>query len=288
MKPLLEQHLESLLNEPVKKTRPVSGGDISSAHQVETAHGLYFVKSSNDPNAYRMYDAEAKGLQQLAATNTIAVPQTHTAKQFEGISYLVMEFVESQRPSEKDFERLGHQLAKLHQAATNGLFGNNHDNFIGSLPQSNQQHADWATFYVQERLLPQIKMAIRQNLLSEQQMRATKKMFDVCQSLFGEVALSLLHGDLWGGNYLIASNGTPYLIDPAAYSGHSEVDLAMSRLFGGFGTSFYGAYYEVITPHQNQPQLNDLYQLYYLLVHLNLFGSSYLGGVLRILKRYFG
>ncbi|UJH67157.1 fructosamine kinase family protein [Allomuricauda sp. SCSIO 65647] len=286
MKPLLE-HLESLLNEPIKKICPVSGGDISTAHKVETAHGLYFVKSSNDPNAFPMYEAEAKGLRQLAATNTIAIPKTHTTGQFEGVSYLVMEFVESKRPSEKDFERLGSKLAELHRTTMPPFFGNDHDNFIGSLPQCNQQHVDWATFYVRERLLPQIKMGWQQNLLSKQQIPSTAKMLDVCQNLFGKVTPSLLHGDLWGGNYLIASNGTPYLIDPAVYAGHSAVDLAMSRLFGGFGTSFYEAYHEVIPPHQNQRQCNDVYQLYYLLVHLNLFGSSYRNSVLVLLKQYF-
>jgi len=284
---LLKQHLETILGEPVKTISAVSGGDISNAHMVTTANERYFVKRSNDSSASAMYEAETKGLQQLAATNTIKVPIIFKIGHLGDVSYLVMEHVESKRPSEQDFERLGYQLAQLHLAWTATRFGNDHDNFIGSLPQSNRQHIDWATFYVEERLLPQLEMAMRQELLSKQQIPPATKMRDVCQYFFGEVRPSLLHGDLWGGNYLISTDGIPYLIDPAVYVGHSEVDLAMSRLFGGFGNAFYRAYHEIISPHENQKDCNDIYQLYYLLVHLNLFGSSYRSSVLRILGKYF-
>ena len=287
MSSLLQQHLEILLGEPIKAVTPVSGGDISNAHKVETAHARYFVKSSSGSSALAMYEAEAKGLLQLAATNTVAVPKVYTTRRFTGYSYLVMEFVESKRPSKRNLELFGQQLAQLHRAQTDALFGNDHDNFIGSLPQSNRQHIDWATFYAKERLWPQLKMAVKSNLLSDTQLPNTENILNTCQQFFGDVAPSLLHGDLWGGNYLISTDGTPYLIDPAVYVGHSEVDLAMSRLFGGFGNGFYNAYHEIIPPHENQQELNDLYQLYYLLVHLNLFGSSYQGSVLRVLQRYF-
>lgn len=283
----IQQHLQILLGESIKAVSPVSGGDISRAHSVETSHTGYFVKSSSGRHAPAMYEAEAKGLQQLKATKTIEVPEVYKSGNIDGVSYLVMEFVTSKQPSERDFEHLGRQLAQLHLAETDPQFGNDYDNFIGSLPQSNRQHKDWATFYTEERLVPQLKMAVELKLLSEKQLPATENMLKTCQNLFGQVTPSLLHGDLWGGNYLISIDGVPYLIDPAVYIGHSEVDLAMSRLFGGFGTSFYESYHDIIPPHENQKELNDIYQLYYLLVHLNLFGSSYRGSVLRILQRYF-
>ena len=234
-----------------------------------------------------MYQAEAKGLQRLAATQTIAVPEVVLVDEHEGDAYLVMYYVKSKRPAPYDFEQLGRQLAKLHQTATNAAFGNDHDNYIGSLPQSNSSKADWPTFYVKERLLPQYKLAGHKGLLSAQQLPSEESLVPVCTSLFGKVKPALLHGDLWGGNFLIATDGSPYLIDPAVYYGHSEVDLAMSKLFGGFGGQFYSAYHEIIPPHDNQSALTEIYQLYYLLVHLNLFGRSYLGSVLQITERYF-
>ena len=131
-------------------------------------------------------------------------------------------------------------------------------------------------------------MAVDAHLFPAGAIPATGKMEQVCSGLFGTVNPSLLHGDLWGGNYLISLDGTPYLIDPAVYYGHSEMDLAMTRLFGGFSSSFFNTYYDIVPPHPHQSDLTALYQLYYLLVHLNLFGTSYLPGVQRTLTKYFG
>ncbi|WP_343486485.1 fructosamine kinase family protein [Allomuricauda sp. d1] len=282
-----QKHLEDQLSEEIKQKSHVSGGDISNAYKIDTAKSTYFVKSSSDDQALKMYEAEAKGLQQIAATKTIATPKVITKGEFEGSDYLVLEFIASKRPNLQDFERLGVQLASLHQAKNDAVFGNDHDNFIGSLPQCNKRHQNWAEYYVQERLVPQLHMAEQKSLLTIAQIPETEILLNRCRQLLGEVPPSLLHGDLWGGNYLITTDGTPYLIDPAVYVGHSEVDIAMTKLFGGFGESFYKAYHEIIPPNENQSELTDIYQLYYLLVHLNLFGSSYLGSVLRILKKYF-
>ena len=181
----------------------------------------------------------------------------------------------------------GTQLAKLH-LNHKAKFGFTSDNFIGSLPQSNKQYSDWANFYWHERIAPQLKLAKQNNLLHASKIISEQTAIAVFEELLGkDVKPTLLHGDLWAGNYLIATDGTPYLIDPATYWGHSMVDIAMSKLFGGFGNEFYTAYHEIIPKTDNYNAQIDLYQLYFLLVHLNLFGRSYYGSVSSILKHYF-
>jgi fructosamine-3-kinase len=196
-----------------------------------------------------------------------------------------MEYIPSRSARPEDLARLGEQLAALHQC-TADTFGWEHDNFIGSLPQPNRSRPDWPSFYARERLWPQLRMARRAGLLTIAETPELPAIEAVCRDLLPTARPALLHGDLWGGNYLIAHTGDPVLIDPATYYGHGEVDLAMSRLFGGFGPSFYAAYEAVRPTPAGGEDRNELYQLYYLLVHLNLFGSSYYSGVNRILRRW--
>lgn len=233
-----------------------------------------------------MFQGEQKALQTIEATQTIAVPYVHLVDSFENKSFLLMDFVESKRPDSSDFQRLGTQLAELHQCSQSN-FGFSDDNFIGSLPQSNTTHKNWVEFYWKERILPQLEMALDNQLLRKDEIPEAEKTIAVFNRFFGNVTPSLVHGDLWGGNYLIASNGTPYLIDPATYFGHLMVDIAMSKLFGGFGQSFYDAYHEINPKSENYSQQIELYQLYYLLVHLNLFGSGYYSSVSSVLRKYF-
>jgi fructosamine-3-kinase len=166
-------------------------------------------------------------------------------------------------------------------------FGWSSPNYIGSLPQSNKVTNSWASFYQEERLQPQLQLALDKKWLAQEDVPSTSLMMEKLQQLLPAAKPSLLHGDLWGGNYLISASGIPYLIDPAVYYGHQEVDLAMTRLFGGFDTSFYDAYNELLPPNDGWQDRTGLYQLYYLLVHLNLFGSSYLNSVLKWLRYYF-
>ncbi len=279
-------YIASRTNERVINARPVSGGDISSAYMIETASRNYFMKVNAKPFALKMFHAEQEGLQAIEETKTIAVPHVHLVDSVDGKAFLLMDHVESKRPDASDYQRLGRGLAELHQS-TRTDFGFPDNNFIGSLPQSNRSRADWAEFYWLERILPQLKMALEDRLISEKMIPKEEKAVDLFERIFGDIRPSLLHGDLWGGNYLIATDGTPYLIDPATYYGHSMVDIAMSRLFGGFGAGFHDAYYAIIPKPEHYDAQIELYQLYYLLVHLNLFGSGYYSSVSSILKRYF-
>lgn len=286
MEKRLLKHLENLLPAGIRSVRALSGGDISSVYALEAGSGKFLAKIHQGRQGYAMLQAEKRGLEVIAATGTVRVPRVFECGQWERDAFLLMEFIETKRPDPESLAQLGRQLAELHRI-THPNFGFEADNFIGSLPQSNRQHSDWTAFYVQERLLPQFGMAQAKGLLDKRNVPDTTRMEEVCAALFQHVRPSLLHGDLWGGNYLIAASGEPCLIDPAVYYGHSEADLAMSRLFGGFGPAFYEAYYQIHPPKPGTAEREDLYQLYYLLVHLNLFGASYYDAVIRILRKYF-
>ncbi len=281
----IDQIIE-VLGEEITGIQAVSGGDISEAFRIQTKKNDYFLKTNASNFASSLFQAEKDGLAAIAATQTIATPTIITQVNHEHFSYLLLEFIPSKRPSTKDFERLGQELAALYKIPQTE-FGWEQDNFIGNLPQSNKKHSTWTDFYVQERLLPQLQLAVDKGLLSKQDCPSESTLFNNTQQLFSSITSSLIHGDLWSGNYLIHKNGTPYLIDPAVYVGDAEVDLAMSRLFGGFGSSFYDAYHEIIPRKDGMEERQDLYQLYYFLVHLNLFGRSYYSSVQGILRRYF-
>ena len=282
----LVKYISEKIGAHITSYRSVTGGDISCAYLLQTHTKKYFLKRNDKPFALKMFRAEQKGLQAIESTQTIAVPHVHVVESFEGKSFLLMDFVESKRPDESDFQHLGTQLASLH-LCTQACFGFSGNNFIGSLPQSNTSHKNWADFYWEERIFPQLQLAQKNGLLLQSKTPMPEKAITVFNEIFGEVKPALLHGDLWGGNYLISTDGTPYLIDPAAYYGHSVADIAMSKLFGGFAPSFYAAYHEIIPKSGNYQQQIELYQFYYLLVHLNLFGSGYYPKVAFVLKRYF-
>jgi protein-ribulosamine 3-kinase len=279
-------HISSVLEESISKVQSVSGGDISKTYLIDTSQQKYFLKVNSNSNALHMFNAEKTGLETISNTNTIATPKVIASSVFQNEAFLILEYIASKSPNNKDFENLGHQLAELHKYQSS-YFGFIDDNFIGSLPQHNNIHNNWTKFYISQRLLPQIELALSQKLLEQKDVPNTETMHKVYNDIFKEVSPSLLHGDLWSGNYLISTKGKPYLIDPAVYFGHAEVDIAMSKLFGGFGTSFYETYHSSFPKTQEFDARIEIYQLYYLLVHLNLFGRSYYNQVKQIFNRYF-
>ncbi len=287
MKKALIEHIEYLLCIKNGKVTALSGGDISKAYLLETETEQFFCKINHGANALKLFQAEKQGLDAIAQTKTIATPKTLFCEALEKGALLVMEYIAPKKPDSKDMVLFGHQLAALHGRITTESFGWEDPNFIGNLPQSNIKNTNWSYFYIFERLLPQLKRAVAKKYLSTKELPSQTHLLKKFDSLMPKVVPALLHGDLWGGNYLFAQNGTPYLIDPAVYYGHNEVDLAMTRLFGGFDSSFYNAYQEHFPETDGAADRQEFYQLYYLLVHLNLFGSSYRGAVISILKKYF-
>lgn len=278
--------LEKELNHPIIDWTSVSGGDISEAYKLTTDKRSYFLKVNSSPRALNMFITEKLALDEIHSTHAIETPKVFSCEKIENSAYILMEYIETRGANKQDLEKLGSQLAKLHSCSSDH-FGWASDNYIGSLNQSNKKHLHWTNFYVFERLLPQIKKAINNGMLDKNKIPTETKLVDSCSEFFGNVTPALLHGDLWSGNYVISTNGTPYLIDPATYYGDALVDIAMSKLFGGFGQTFYQAYHHVFTKSSIYNVKIEVYQLYYLLVHLNLFGSSYHNSVVSILNRYF-
>ena len=283
MNPELCASLEQRLGTKVRAAKRLSGGDINEAFEVTLGTGTsIFVKTHPNPPG-GMFEAEARGLRWLAEADAIRIPRV-LAVSDDRPAYLALELLTPAKRRPDFDEALGRSLAALHAFGASS-FGLDHDNFIGRLAQSNDVAEDWATFYWVSRLEPQLRLATDRGLIDE----ATRSSFDGLRRVLPErvgpeESPSRLHGDLWGGNLHVDETGQPCLIDPAVYGGHREIDLAMMRLFGGFGERAFAAYREAWPLAPGAGERVSLYQLYPLLVHVNLFGGSYLGSVKRALS----
>jgi protein-ribulosamine 3-kinase len=279
--PVVIGELQAILGTAVIRTAALGGGCVSPAFRVDMADGRrIFVKTTPAGAATDLTERESAGLRHLAATGLVRVPQVLAA----GVGWLGLEWLEpSSDPGPHDWALLGTQLARLH-GHVGDRYGWENDNYIGRLPQHNGQLESWPAFWAERRLRPQIEAAGRQLT------QATRTDLDrLLQELDGRLdgaqqeGPSLLHGDLWSGNVHMTRDG-PALIDPAIYCGHREVDLAMAALFGGFPPSFHEAYAAEWPLLPGAAARRPIYQLYYLLVHVNLFGASYLEGTERALR----
>ena len=276
----------------IVKSTPVSGGDINAAFRLDLSNGGSVFLKTNRIQLEDMFRTEAEGLAALASSGVIpaARPLGAGTDVERGCSYLLLEYIREGTPAASFWEEFGRALAGMHRQETaafvkGGRFGFARDNYIGRTPQSNAAHESFISFFREERLLPQIKKA--ESYFGKRDLAQAEHMLERLDEILIEPDFpSLLHGDLWSGNFLVGENGKAILIDPAVYVGCSEADLAMTELFGGFSPRFYKAYQEVFPLPYEYEDRRDVYNLYHLLNHLNLFGSAYLSSVQRILRRY--
>lgn len=271
---------EDLLNESVLDLKPITGGDINQAYQVETKHNSYFCKTNETNIGKDLLHKEQIGLRTLGRYCTTpeivgSAPQV-----------MILSWVKSAKKTRFFWEKLGKDLAAVHKVTSN-QFGFDHHNFIGTLIQQNVPEVSWEKFFVEQRLLPQFKMAVDKSLLHATEVPKpdilAKRIKDTCPK---ELA-NLIHGDLWSGNILADSDNNAYFVDPCVSYGHREMDIAMSALFGKFDKVFYDVYHEVYPLVEGWKNRLDIYQLYYLLAHLNMFGIGYKNDVMKIVDRYF-
>lgn len=287
----IQERIAGLLSENrgekclVKNVIPVSGGSINEAYKLETSNGSFFVKINSAVKYPLMFEAEAKGLQLLASANEVYIPGVITASVINDDAIITMEFVEQGRRKNDFFFDFGKRLARLHKHSAE-KFGLDHDNYIGSLYQSNRQKDNWIDFFIEERLERQIKLAREGGEINASFIRSFENLFKRLREIFPEETPSLLHGDLWSGNYMTSPQGSACIFDPAAYYGHREMDLAMTKLFGGFDREFYEGYNEEFPLEKSWRQRLDICNLYPLMVHVNLFGGSYLSQVELVLKYF--
>ena len=254
--------------------RDAGGGCINSAVVLEGEDGRrYFVKL-NDAARLSMFEAEAEGLEELAAARAVRVPRPICSGADEGTAYLVLEYLDLSGGG-RDQELLGRQLAQLHRR-TEPRFGWRRDNTIGSTPQINTPSDDWVEFWRRHRLGYQLALAARNGYGGALQ-RLGERLMQELPAFFTSYspAASLLHGDLWGGNRGATAEGEPVIFDPTVYYGDRETDLAMTELFGGFSGRFYDAYREEWALDAGYSVRKTLYNLYHVLNHLNLFGGAY-------------
>jgi fructosamine-3-kinase len=249
----------------------VSGGDISAAWRVGDA----FVKTG-PVSSYDMFAAEAEGLVELAAAEVIRVPHVLACNTVSDTAVIALEWLDFDSPTRETERQLGDQLAAMHRV-TRDRFGWHRDNTIGLTPQHNNWADDWVDFFREHRLKFQLDLAANNGFTGPLQTDGAKLLKRLPIFFEGHAPRpALLHGDLWGGNWA-SCDGAPVIFDPAVYYGDPESDLAMTRLFGGFGSAFYDAYDAHMPPAAGCHDRSMLYQLYHVLNHLNLFGSTYLG-----------
>ncbi len=277
---LLGRAVAQAMGVKVLASRTLAGGDINDAFEVDLADGRTVFVKTNASAPRSMFQAEARGLGWLAEAQALRIPQVLAVGGGTGApAFLVLEHIRS-TGRRRDFdETLGRGLAALHRFGA-PVFGLDHDNFIGRLPQRNVPRPTWAEFYRHNRLQPQLQQAVERGLASPAMRRGLERVMETLEVLVGPTETpARLHGDLWGGNLMADDWGAPCLIDPAVYGGHREMDLAMMRLFGGFGPRVFSAYDEVFPLSHGHEERLPLYQLYPLMVHVNLFGRSYVPSV---------
>lgn len=291
----LEHAIASLFGENIRiaNRQPVAGGDINEAYCLVLTDGTKIFMKANKHQDDAFFAREAAGLDAIAQTGAIGTPKilcNGTTDRDDGYSFLLMEFIERTSPVPDYWNIFAHDLAAMHRAPTadfvaDGKYGFLRDNYIGSRHQENTAHNSWISFFRECRLEPQFRHAA--GYFDSMDQKRILRLLDHMDDILVEPEHpSLLHGDLWSGNVITGNDGRAWLIDPAVYVGHAEADLAMTELFGGFSPRFYDAYGEVSPLQPGYDHRRDLYNLYHLLNHLNLFGRGYLASVKRVIREY--
>lgn len=291
----VESALAMLFGKGVKiaKRDRVSGGDINEAFGLTLTDGRRIFMKANRKENVSFFMAESAGLAAIAAAGAIGTPVVFgfgTDEEGAGSAFLLMEWIEGKRRVKDYWEVFARELAAMHRAepesyTAGGEFGFADDNYIGAGEQINEVRDSWITFFRECRLEPQFERASHYFEAGERK-KIIKLLERIEEILIEPEYPSLLHGDLWAGNVMTGSDGKAWLIDPAVYVGHAEADLAMTELFGGFPQVFYDAYREAAPMRPGYGRRRDLYNLYHLLNHLNLFGRAYLPSVTHIVREY--
>ncbi len=270
----IADHISQVTGKTFRGThqRPVGGGSINRAYALVDGEVAFFVKI-NKADQIGMFEAEARGLKQIHRTNTIRVPDPVCWGTQDGSAYLVMEWLDLGYGTHRSWEEMGRNLAAMHRVGSDRGFGWEFDNTIGATPQKNPWTQSWIDFWVEHRLGHQFQLAQQQGGRFPQQ---EKLLAAVPKLLEGHTPQSsLVHGDLWTGNAAVTKLEEPVIFDPAVYYGDREVDLAMTELFGSFPNDFYRAYNQAFPLEPGYSLRKTLYNLYHILNHFNLFGSSY-------------
>jgi fructosamine-3-kinase len=260
----------------------IHGGDINQAYKLESAQGSFFLKLNKAKDFPTMFEAECRGLKELSNKTDFTIPSCILHGEQQNITFLLMKYLPLSRDGNwKDF---GQVLAGMH-SVSDGSMGLSYSNYIGSIVQKNDQQESWASFYSESRLMPLTKKAFDMNLITKNEVDQMERLCKRLDSIYPKEKAALLHGDLWSGNVSFCE-GKPCIYDPAIYYGHREMDIAMTLLFGAFPSEMYQGYNEVYPLESSWKSRVGINQLYPLLVHLLLFGSSYKAQIKAIIKSF--
>lgn len=283
----IKKRIEEKLGSKIKSFSSLSGGCISDAFKISTENGTSFFLKYNPSASNNMFLKEANGLRELDKSNAIKIPEVLSVDE----DYILLEFIASGNSKKNFFEDFGKSFAEMHKFKSDS-FGFYENNYIGSNPQINipdeKEKSDWTAFYLNKRILFQLQLAEKLGNSTDELRKGISKLENKIEDIIGHNSEkpSLLHGDIWGGNYMIDQNGNAVLIDPAVYYGHREADLGMTKLFGGFNSEFYKAYNESFPLEDGFDYRENIYKLYHVLNHLNLFGGGYYSQAISLIKFY--
>ena len=267
----------------VEQQQSMAGGSINSAFLLTDKNGQQYFVKTNQPGQLAMFEAEAHGLQALASSHTLRVPETVCFGENPAQSYIVLEYLDM--CGSADQRLLGEQLAAMHRV-TAEKFGWEIDNTIGATFQPNSWTADWLTFWREQRLGFQLQLAAKNGYGGELQSLGEKLLLEMPKLFSGrKLKASMLHGDLWGGNVAGLKDGTPVIYDPAFYYGDREADLAMTYVFGGFTADFYASYQQAFPLDDGFAVRKIFYNIYHIINHLNMFGGGYHGQAINMLEQ---
>ena len=279
--------LENKLKHKITDITPLSGGCISSAYKLKLNNKRELFLKHNTSASNKMFITEAHGLQELNKAAAIRVPEVIMYDD----DFILLEYISQGNKSKKFFSEFGRSFALMHKY-TSENFGFYEDNFIGSNVQKNipadKEKESWTSFYFNKRILFQLELAEKLGYATSELIKGIGKLEENIEEIIGtnDEEPSLLHGDLWGGNYMVDENGNACLIDPAVYYGHREADLGMTKLFGGFSSEFYEAYNEANPLQDGYEYRENIYKLYHVLNHLNLFGGGYYSQAISLIHFY--
>ena len=283
MTPQLIEHIQSFLGKGIIDFAKISGGDISKAYKLTSEDQKWFVKL-NSNKFEEVFRIESDALQYLNSKSSLLIPKVVALDSHQDVSYLILEYIDPVLPSKEFWIKLGSGLAELHRNVS-ANYGWHSENFIGSIRQSNVRSDSWSEFYSTNRLKPLFDKGLKSGIFNKNDERLYLSFIRKLADMVPNERPALCHGDLWNGNFLSGLNG-PYLIDPSTSYMHREMDIAMSKLFGGFEYSFYESYNNSFPLEPGFEERMDIYQLYYILVHAILFGGNYILSTKQILKKY--
>lgn len=281
----LQSFLSQKLQNPVLEIKSVGGGCINQTYKITTADKYFFCKLNSASKFPHLFEKEKNGLELIQKYNVIKTPGIIDSSIIGNEQILTLEWIEEGNRKDEFWKTFGQQLAALHQISTEE-FGLKEDNYMGSVPQINRQEKNWVLFFRANRLEPLVKLCVNKNLLQPKHQEQFEILYQRLPQIFDNEKPALIHGDLWSGNYMCDKKGMPVLIDPAVYFGHRSVDLAMTTLFGGFHKSFYQAYHHYFPLPENYREQWNACNLYPLLIHLYLFGKSYLSKIEQTLDQF--